>query len=302
MIVFDTQLRERRCLPQILAGVAILAIMAMPQSLFPQEGVRGQELAPGVLLIVDDGRNFVASVGTDGAFLVGPQTTGAASRLEPLLQRATRGPLRYVLLAPVDSGALTDDGGWSSLGAFVATHESMKPRLRRWAKTAGLDTSARKFPAVTYSEVIAFDLNGESIHTVHMPAGYSDADAITHFHGSNVIHLGGSFTADGYPSINLGQKGTITGMIETVSRFLQSGDATVFVGDRGPIGRRADLQAYHAMLVAVRDRVRALADSGQSEEAVVRSRPTASFDARWGQGVVGAEAFVRAVYRSLKKK
>jgi cyclase len=276
--------------------------MAAPQTLCAQEGVRGQEIAPGVLLIVDQGRNLVASVGSDGAFLVGPQTKGASTRLEPLLQRATRGPLRYILLAPVDSGTLTDDGGWSSLGAFVTTHESMKPRLRRWAKAAGLDTSARKFPVVTYSEVIAFELNGESIHTVHMPAGYSDADAITHFHTSNVIHLGGSFTADGYPNINPGQKGTITGMIETVSRFLQNTDPTVFVGDRGPIGRPADLKAYHAMLVAVRDRVRALADSGQSEDTVVRRRPTASFDARWGQGVVGAEAFVRAVYRSLNKK
>jgi cyclase len=207
-----------------------------------------------------------------------------------------------VVLAPVDSGQLIDDAGWSATGAFVTTHEWMRPRLRTWARNSGVDTSATKLPVVTYSEVIAFDLNGEEIHTVHMPSGYSNADAITHFHKANVIHLGGAFTSDGYPRIDLDQKGTIVGLIETVGRFLEGDKSTLFVGDRGPVAHRADLRAYHAMLVAVHDRVQALADSGLSEDAIVRSKPTTELDARWGKGSVSPATFVRAVYRSSKKK
>lgn len=282
--------------------VVVVGTIRTPKLVLGQDDIRTQELAPGALLIVDHNRNLLASVGPDGAFLVGPQTAGSAARLEPLLHRATRSATRYVVLAPVDSGQLIDDAGWSATGAFVTTHEWMRPRLRKWARSQGVDTNGTKLPVITYSEVIAFALNGEDIHTVHMPAGYSNADAITHLHKANVVHLGGAFTSDGYPRINLELKGTIGGLIETVGRFLDGDESTLFLGDRGRVARRVDLRAYHAMLVAVNDRVQALADSGLSEDAIVRATPTAALDARWGKGPVSAEAFVRAVYRSRKKQ
>jgi cyclase len=285
-----------------LITLVAVGTFGIPRVALGQGDVRTQELAPGVLLIVDHTRNLLASVGADGAFLVGPQTAGSSTRLEPLLHRATRNAARYVVLAPVDSGQLIDDAGWSVTGAFVTTHEWMRLRLRKWARSSGRDTNETKLPVITYSEVIAFDLNGEEIHTVHMPAGYSNADAITHLHKANVIHLGGSFTSDGYPRINLEQKGSIGGLIETVSRFLKGDESTLFLGDRGPVAHRTNLRAYHAMLVAVNDRVQALADSGLSEDAIVRAKPTAALDARWGKGPISADEFVRAVYRSLRKE
>jgi hypothetical protein len=54
-------------------------------------------------------------------------------------------------------------------------------------------------PRVVFSEVVAFDINGDSIHFVHMKPGYSDADMLVHFHAANVFYLGEMFPGDGYP-------------------------------------------------------------------------------------------------------
>ena len=55
------------------------------------------------------------------------------------------------------------------------------------------------------------------------------------------------------------------------------------------------------LLVAVRGRIQALIDQGMSEDEVVAAKPTAEFDAAWGQGFMNPENFTRFSYQSLKK-
>ncbi len=251
------------------------------------------EPASGVLLFAAPGGNVLASVGPDGAVVAGVQTPAATAAIEAELVRRTRSTRRYVVLAPADAGSPAGDAGWGALDAVVVAHEWTRARL---AQAAGRESAG--LPVVTYSQVIAFDLNGESVHVVHMPPGFSDDDAIVHFHHANIVHLGGSLTTDGYPLVDLGRNGSIDGIIETVSRFVDSPGDSRFVPRRGPVIGTAELRAYHRMLTEVRDRVRQLARSGATEEAVVEARPTAAFDARWGQGPVTPAQFVRMVYRS----
>jgi len=253
-----------------------------------------QELGAGVLMLTTPAGNSVASVGSDGAVVAGVQSPLTTAAIEAELARRTASPRRFVVLAPGDSGVVAGDAGWSALGATVVAHEFTRPRLQKWAGRGG----SIRLPTVTYSQVIAFDLNNESVHVVHMPPGYSDDDAIVHFHNARVIHLGSSLTTDGYPHVDLAQNGSIDGIIETVGRFTDSPADTRFVPRRGTLVRTAELADYHAMLTAVRDTVRALAKAGLSEDGIVAARPTAAFDQRWGRARISPEQFVRMVYRS----
>ncbi len=271
-----------------IAGLAGAPVAGAAQS------VRVTEPAPGVLVLTTRAGNSVASVGPDGAVVAGVQSPGTTPAIEAELGRRTRSPRRYVVLAPGDSVFVAGDAGWGALGATVMAHEWTRPRLEQWARGA----PEIALPPVTYSEVLAFDLNGESVHVVHMPPGYSDDDAIVHFHHTNIVHLGSSLTTDGYPHVDLAQNGSIDGIIETVRRFIDSPADSRFVPRRGAIIRTAELREYHRMLSAIRDGVRALAGSGASEDSVVAARPTAEFDARWGKGLITPEQFVRMVYRS----
>lgn len=263
-------------------------------------GARAQvavaELAPGVLLFTTAAGNSIASVGPDGAVVIGIQTPAASAAIEAELARRTRSPRRYVVLSPGDSTVVAGDAGWGALGAVAVAHEWNRPKLEEWSRLPGAPLVA--LPPVTYSEVIAFDLNGESIHVVHMPPGYSNDDAIAHFHHADIVHLGSAFTADGYPAVDFAQNGSIEGVIETVSRFIDSPATTRFVPARGPVATVVELRAYHAMLTTVRDRVRRLQQEGAGEAQVLAARPTAAYDARWGQGPVPPGAFVRMVFHS----
>ncbi len=272
------------------------ALMLMSAAPVFAQAVKAAELAPGVLLLTSTVGNSIASVGPDGAVVIGTQSPGTTAAIEAELARRTPSPRRYVLLAPGDSTVVAGDAGWGRLGATVVAHEWNRPKLDEWSRLPGAPPTV--LPPVTYSEVIAFDLNGESIHVVHMPPGYSNDDAIAHFHHSSIVHLGWSFTTDGYPLIDLSQNGTIDGMIETVARFLDSPAKTRLVPARGPVATPAELREYHRMLTQVRDRVRELAKSGASESQVVAAKPTAAFDARWGKGPVPPDAFVRMIYHS----
>ena len=42
--------------------------------------------------------------------------------------------------------------------------------------------------------------------------------------------------------------------------------------------------------------------AGRTEDQILASHPTASFDARWGSGRVRPDEFVREVYSSLRKQ
>jgi hypothetical protein len=216
----------------------------------------------------------------------------ATVNVSALIAARTQSPRRYVIISPQDSAHAQGDAGWGRLGAFVAMHENALRRLGN--QGGGVDR-----PRIAFSQVLAIDLNGESIHVVHQPPGYSDADALTHFHNAGVVYLGEAYPGDGYPLIDVKQGGTLDGLVKTLDPW--AGSSLRIVPARGPIVSGADVKTFRDMIVAVRERVRALVEAGRSVDQVIAARPTEAYDARWGRGRVSAEAFVREVYSAVAR-
>jgi len=77
-------------------------------------------------------------------------------------------------------------------------------------------------------------------------------------------------------------------------------DKTIIIPGHGqPVSNRAELQAYRDMLVAIRDNVAALKRQGRSLEEIVAAKPTAAYDAKWGQFVIGPALFTKLVYEGV---
>ena len=53
------------------------------------------------------------------------------------------------------------------------------------------------------------------------------------------------------------------------------------------------------MLVAIRDNVAALKKQGRSLDEVVAAKPTAAYDAKWGDFVIDPDLFTRLVYAGV---
>jgi len=262
------------------------------------------EVTPNVLVFSTTGGNVVASVGPDGALLIGTPSATSTPQINEILSRKTASSARYVMIAPEDPPHSEGDAGWGRRGAFVAMHENALRRLggNKMGVPSSLPARLTALgvdrPRVAFSEVLAFDLNGDSIHIVHQKPGYSDADAIVHFHEAKLVYLGEVFPGDGYPVIDTAQGGKIDGLLDTLGGWT---DATFHVVPaRGEVTGGAAVQEFRDMIDTVRDRVRHGIDDGLTPEQLVQKHPTVNFDARWGHGRVSPDQFVNEVYAALK--
>ena len=262
------------------------------------------EIAPNVLVFATTSGNVVASVGPDGALLVGTPSAASTPQISNMLASRTGSAVRYVIIAPQGLSHSEGDAGWGRRGAFVSMQENALERLGGHAMGAPSPLPSRLTqigvdrPHIAFSEVLSFDLNGDAIHVVHQAPGYSNADAVVHWHVANLIYLGEVFPGDGYPEIDPDQGGKLDGLVNALNPW--TANTVRIVPARGAMTNGADVKAFRDMIVTIRDRVQRMIDAGRTEQQVLAEHPTAEFDARWGQGRVPANAFVHAIYGALK--
>lgn len=271
-----------------------------------QETVGITELTPNVVLFATSVGNVVASVGPDGALLVGTPSADSTSQITRALASRTKSSVRYMVIFPEDLSHSNGDAGWEQRGAFVAMQENALGRLGGHAMGAPKPLPHRLVeqgvdrPRISFSEVLSFDINGDAIHIVHQAPGYSDADSIAHFHIANLVYLGEVFPGDGYPAVDPAQGGKLDGLLRTLNAW--TGNRIRVVPARGSVASGADVKAFHDMIVSVRDRVQRMIQAGQTEDQVVAAHPSSDFDAHWGHGRVTPDQFVREVYRDTRAK
>jgi glyoxylase-like metal-dependent hydrolase (beta-lactamase superfamily II) len=121
------------------------------------------------------------------------------------------------------------------------------------------------------------------------------------FPKADVLVAGDIFWNGMYPYIDHDHGGSINQAISWADRALaQAGANTIVVPGHGPVGDRAALREFRAMLAQVRDKVAALKKQGKSIDEVVAAKPTAPFDAKYGGAVIGPDVFARLVYYGVQ--
>jgi hypothetical protein len=77
-------------------------------------------------------------------------------------------------------------------------------------------------------------------------------------------------------------------------------DKTIVIPGHGqPMSNKAELSAFREMLVAIRENVAKLKQQGRSLDETIAAKPTAAFDAKWGQFVITPAFFTRMVYHGV---
>jgi cyclase len=303
MILLQTCPRLRMfILIPLVFGQLFIGLMACSTTR-AQETVGVTEVNPQLLVFATTTGNVVASVGPDGALLVGIPSAASTPQISSILASRTKSPVRHVVIFPQDAAHSEGDAGWGRRGAFVAMHENALQRIGGNVMGAPPPLSRRFIdlevdrPRIAFSEVLAFDLNGESIHVVHQKPGYSNADAIAHFHAAKLIYLGEVFPGDGYPVIDPAQGGTLDSLVSTLEGWTDS--SFRIVPARGEVTNGASVKSFRDMIVTVRDRVKQMIGQGHTENQILAEHPTSSFDARWGHGRVPPDQFVHEIYTAL---
>jgi len=153
---------------------------------------------------------------------------------------------------------------------------------------------------VTFTDAVTFHWNGDEIRAYHVPPAHTDGDVIIHFAKADVVHMGDVFFNGGYPFIDTSSGGRIDGVIAAAERVLGGiGEKTRLIPGHGPVGTKADLQAYRDGLKTLRDRIAKLKAEGKTRDQAIAAKPTADYDAKWGTGFMKGDTFTGLVYDSL---
>jgi glyoxylase-like metal-dependent hydrolase (beta-lactamase superfamily II) len=154
-------------------------------------------------------------------------------------------------------------------------------------------------------EVFANDhilkLNGASIGLKHYRPAHTDGDISVTFSEANVVHVGDTFWNGIYPFIDYSTGGSIDGMIAASDANLAAtnNDTIIIPGHGKPVSNKAELTEFRDMLVSIRDNVAKLKKEGKTRDEAVAAKPTAAFDAKWGQFVIDPGFFTRIVYEGV---
>lgn len=288
----------------VLGGVRLVA--AQPGIDTVQ--IRTIPLGKGVYMLMGAGGNIGLSAGNDAAFLVDDQYAPLSAKILAAVKAVTDQPVRFVVNTHWHGDHTGGNENLGNAGVIIVAHDNVRTRMSTEQFIAAFNSKTppsppKAMPLVTFSETVAFHLNGDDIHVVHVPPAHTDGDAIIHFTAANVLHLGDTFFNGMYPFIDVSTGGSQDGMIGAANAALRyANDSTKIIPGHGPLATRADLVAYRDMMVKVRDRVAALIKQGKTREQVIAAKPTADLDAKWATGFLKPDVFLGIVYDSMAKK
>jgi glyoxylase-like metal-dependent hydrolase (beta-lactamase superfamily II) len=292
----------------LAAAAALFAAPALAQQQdFSAVQIQTQRLTPNLFMLTGEGGNIALSTGADGAVLVDTQYAPLNAKILAAVRAAGGSDVKYVINTHWHGDHTGGNEPLGKAGAVIIAHDNVLTRLSSEQFMAAFNqrvppAPAAARPVVTFPSRTTFHLNGDVVQVVHVANAHTDGDSIVHFMNGNVIHTGDTYMKDVYPFIDVSSNGSIDGFIAAADAVLSRADAnTKIIPGHGALANRADMQRSHDMLVAARGKIQALIDRGMSEDEVVAAKPTAEFDAAWGQGFMNPENFTRFAYQSLKK-
>jgi cyclase len=267
--------------------------------------VRTSSLGKGVYMLTGAGGNMGLSVGDDAVFLIDDEYAPLTPKIRAAIAALTPKPVRFVLNTHWHFDHTGGNKDHGEAGALIVAHDNVRKRL---STTQFMEAFKQSYPplpkaglpVVTFNDTVTFWLNGDTITAFHVAPAHTDGDAIVYFHGANVVHMGDVFVSAGFPLIDLSSGGSIHGFITGTERVLRVIDAnTKVIPGHGPLADKARLQAYHDMLVAVRERLQKEIAAGHSLDQVIASKITTEYDASWPGG---RDRFLRFAYQEMSKK
>ena len=264
-----------------------------------------QALRGGVVLLQGSGGNMVVLPSPGGHLMVDAGIAVSEDKLEISLRQIGPGPVRFLVNTHwhwdhTDGNVWVQKDGAIIIGQVnTAEHLTQTLRVEEWGHTfAPLPADGRVALMVGDEMTLAF--GGDRLRLRYYGPAHTDGDLSAYFTDADVLITGDTWWNGLYPFIDYVAGGSIDGMIGAANaNIAMAGEQTIVVPGHGPTGGRRELEDYRDMLVAIRANVAALKQQGKTLDQIIAARPTAAFDARWGQSLIGPELFTRLIYRGV---
>jgi len=293
-----------KCRSSIFAILVTVGSLPARGQDFDKEEIHTSPLRDNLYLLTGVGGNIVVSTGSDGTLMVDDEYRELNGKLIAAIGKITDRPVRFVINTHWHSDHTGGNEMLGKGGAIIIAHANTAKRMTTDSVMSLYGPQSAYAAAgqakITYTTSMQLHHNGETIDLVHPGPAHTGGDTVVFFREHNILMTGDIFVGFDYrpPYFDDLNEGSLQGMIAGAQVILGLiDDKTVVIPGHGEVATRADLVAYHAKLVELRERIKAAIARGDSEDAVVASKPVGDF-ARAGKGT---DRWVRVVYRECKQ-
>lgn len=262
-------------------------------------------LRRNITVLEGSGGNIVVLTGEDGKLLVDAGFSVSASRISAALAFINPDPIKHLINSHWHTDH-TDGNQWlHSAGAAITAHENTRKHLSVMTRIDGWawDFPARPqsaLPTTVFDSAREMHVNDTDLLLSKYDPAHTDSDISVNFVEADILAVADTWWNGVYPFIDYSTGGSIDGQIRAAQQNVATVSAnTIVIPGHGPVGDKAGLIEFRDMLVAIREKVAALKKQGMTVFEVIAAKPTASFDAKWGQFLITPSAFTGLVYQGV---
>jgi glyoxylase-like metal-dependent hydrolase (beta-lactamase superfamily II) len=264
------------------------------------------KLRNNISVLEGSGGNIAVLTGQDGKVLVDAGIGVSRAQMTNALTALGSDPVTHLINTHWHFDHADGNTWLHSAGAKIIAQNNTRKHLSGVQRVEDWDYNFLPLPASALpSEVFAKEhklkLNGASIGLKYYGPAHTDGDISVTFAEANVVHVGDTFWNGIYPFIDYSTGGSIDGTIAACEASLAvvNDDTIIIPGHGKPVSNKAELKEFRDMLAAIRDNVAKLKKAGKTRDETVAAKPSAAYDAKWGQFVIDPGFFTRLVYAGV---
>jgi glyoxylase-like metal-dependent hydrolase (beta-lactamase superfamily II) len=297
------------------AGAALLArrpLFAKEEGIVPtmvneaaKAKITVQPIRRNISVLEGSGGNIAVLTGPDGKLLVEAGFAVSRPAITSALASINADPIEHLINTHWHTDH-TDGNAWlHAAGAEITAHENTRKRLSMDTRVEGWEWTfpaapAGALPTKVFSSEYEMRRNDTRITMKYFGPAHTDSDVWVNFTDADVVHVGDTWWNGVYPFIDYSTGGSIDGQIQAAEANLKAfTNEMIIIPGHGPAGDRSGVAEFRDMLAAIRDKVAALKKQGRSLNETIAAKPTAAYDAKWGQFLITPAHFTSLVYQGV---
>lgn len=283
--------------------MCLAAGIAAAQQDFSNVQIKVTKVAGTVYMLEGSGGNIAVCVGEDGIVIVDDQFAPLAPKIKEALKGISDKPVKFVINTHFHGD---HTGGNAEFGksATIVAHDNVRKRLAAGGTVRGtpVNPSPREaLPVITFTDRASVHVNGEDILAVHFPNGHTDGDSVIYFPKSNVMHAGDDFVTYGFPFVDTGSGGSISGLIAGLRKAIDiAPDDVKVIPGHGPLSTREDVDKFLNMMTETRALVAAALKQGKTADQMKQEHILAKYEAQ-NKGSVKTETWIDQLIADVKQ-
>jgi len=303
----------------VTGGLSLAAAYLMPRHLYGQTGdlvgdalresatakITVQTLRRNISVLLGPGGNIAVLTGPDGKLLVDAEIVTARPNVTTALTSINSDPIKQLINTHWHFDHTGGNEWLHEAGASILAHENTRKHLLVDTRVDGWKHTfpaapAGAIPSTVFADDYSLHANGTTLVLKHYAPAHTDSDISVYFAEADVLHVGDTFWNRDYPFIDYSTGGSIDGQIQAAEANLgMVTDKTIVISGHGAIGNKADLVLFRDVLVEIRQKVANLKKQGRSLAEVIAAKPSARYDAEWGNLFMTPSAFLTLVYQGV---